>query len=66
MATLDGTWRKSTRSNNNGSCVEVRLHGAAIQVRDTKQNGTGPVLVVDPAAWHAFLATVKSGELDQG
>ncbi|MGH3287976.1 MAG: DUF397 domain-containing protein [Streptosporangiaceae bacterium] len=28
--------------------------GGAVAVRDTKQNGTGPVLRFSPAAWREF------------
>ena len=51
------TWRKSTRSNNNGgACVEVadNLPGV-IAVRDSK-DPTGPVLAFTPASWRAFVA----------
>jgi hypothetical protein len=53
-------WRKSTRSTGNGgSCVETATIGAAVAVRDTKDNGVGPVLRFPPRAWQAFTATLK-------
>ena len=33
-----------------------------IGVRDTKQNGQGPVLVFTPSEWQAFLGGVREGE----
>ena len=50
-------WRKSTRSQNEGACVELGNTGA---VRDSK-NPTGPVLTVD---LDGLLAAVKRGDLD--
>jgi hypothetical protein len=51
-------WFKSSRSTNNGNCVEVAFVGDAVATRDSK-NPTGPALVVTPTAWTAFLATVR-------
>ena len=64
MPALDGTWRKSTASNNDGACVEVRLAGGQVQVRDTKALGRGPILGFDPVEWSAFVAGVRDGEFD--
>lgn len=47
-------WRKSSRSDTGGSCVEVRNDLAAL--RDSK-NPDGPTLTVDVPA---FLATVRT------
>jgi Domain of unknown function (DUF397) len=54
-------WRKSTYSNSTGGCVEVATARRTVGVRDSKQNGTGPVLAFSAAAWQAFLAQVKAG-----
>lgn len=54
-------WRKSTYSSNGGaSCVEVGQATRLVAVRDTKQNGTGPVLRFSPAAWQKFADQVKA------
>ncbi|MGW4462440.1 DUF397 domain-containing protein [Micromonospora sp. NPDC004704] len=57
----DARWRKSSRSNDQGQCVEVadNLVGV-VGVRDSKDLA-GPVLVVEPAGWVAFVAGAKSG-----
>jgi len=49
----------------NGSCVEVsRLQADRIGVRDTKDSGTGPVLVFTGPEWAAFIAGAKEGQFD--
>lgn len=54
------TWRKSSWSTYNGNCVEVAEVGTAlIGVRDTKDNGSGPVLVFAGESWRRFLNAVK-------
>lgn len=61
---LNETWRKATRSNNNGACVEVRLDGGNVQVRDTKAQGQGYSLSFTPAEWDAFLDGARKGEFN--
>jgi Domain of unknown function (DUF397) len=56
-------WRKSTFSTTNG-CVEVAVEGDRIRVRDSKQQGRGPVLEFTAAEWEAFLGGVRGGEFD--
>nr|MDT0660078.1 DUF397 domain-containing protein [Micromonospora sp. DSM 115978] len=52
-------WRTSTRSGNQGNCVEVadNLPGRVL-VRDTKDRDGG-TLTFEPAAWQAFLTLAK-------
>jgi hypothetical protein len=57
-------WRKSTRSNNGGACVEVSETPDVVGVRDSKDPGAA-VLVFAPDRWRAFLAGVKGGEFDR-
>ncbi|MFI1194248.1 DUF397 domain-containing protein [Micromonospora sp. NPDC020750] len=64
MPDLTGAvWRKSNRSNNGGDCVEVadNLPGI-VGLRDSK-DPTGPLLVLQPRAWAAFVETVKGEAL---
>lgn len=58
MRMLGATWRKSTRSNVEGSCVEAPYVDGVAQVRDTKDR-SGPMLAFEPAAWTAFVECLK-------
>ncbi|SIR90435.1 DUF397 domain-containing protein [Micromonospora avicenniae] len=64
MPDLTGAvWRKSSRSNNGGECVEVADNLAGIVgLRDSKDS-TGPVLTFDSRAWAAFIHGVKTETL---
>ena len=54
-------WRKSTYSGNGGgSCLEAGHVTGAVLVRDTKDNGAGPVLRVTPAGWGRFTRAVRA------
>lgn len=53
------TWRKSTHSNNGGSCIQVATAAPGIiAVRDSK-NPDGPELAFTTRQWMAFTSTVK-------
>lgn len=56
-------WRTSSFSGaQGGNCVEVGQAGGVVLVRDTKDNGRGPVHRFTAARWRAFAAAVRDGE----
>lgn len=58
----DCHWRKSSFSGAQSECVEVAVAAPGmVPVRDSK-DVSGPVLRFRPAAWSAFVASVKAGE----
>jgi hypothetical protein len=56
-------WRKSTRSNHSGNCVEVAFPSGQVAVRDSK-NPAGQALVFSPASWSALVNGAKHGTFD--
>ena len=59
MEDIGRRWRKSSYSGNGGECVEVGQAQDVIAVRDTRQDGTGPMLRFSPTAWRRFADRVK-------
>jgi hypothetical protein len=57
----DVAWRRSTRSNGEGNCVEVARFGPEFAARDSK-DPEGPVILIGGRAWRDFLAAVKADE----
>lgn len=53
------TWTKSSYSQGNGACVEVKSPVvSALAVRDSKVP-EGPTLAFPTEAWNAFVASVR-------
>ncbi len=59
MMSAGPLWRKSTRSANEGNCVEVadNLAGVVL-VRDSKDR-LGPALTFGPESWRTFVAATR-------
>jgi len=59
-------WRKSSHSGDGNSCVEVAIRVSSasqargVGLRDTQQDGRGPVLELGRAVWAEFIARVKN------
>ncbi len=64
--TCGSAWFKSSRSSQANGCVEVAfLEADTIGLRDSKDNGQGPVLIFTPAEWDAFIGGVNDGEFNR-
>ncbi|MCM4078290.1 DUF397 domain-containing protein [Paractinoplanes hotanensis] len=57
------TWRKSTKSQQSGQCVELAKVDGAIGVRDSKEPN-GPILVFTVEEIAAFFDGAAHGEFD--
>jgi hypothetical protein len=57
-------WHKSTACTDGDSCVEVAYAGERIGIRDSKDDGEGPVLVLGGHQWRTFVARVRAGQYD--
>jgi hypothetical protein len=51
-------WRKSSRSSESNTCVEVAFAGSAAALRDSKHT-EGPILTFPATALTSLLATVR-------
>jgi Domain of unknown function (DUF397) len=56
-------WRKSSRSHDEGACVEVAEVAGLIVVRDSK-DPYGPRIAFDRGQWRVSAGRIVSGELD--
>ena len=54
-------WFKSSKSANNGQCVEVAFVDGQVAVRDSK-DPAGPALMFTVPEWNAFVGGVAAGE----
>jgi hypothetical protein len=50
------SWFKSSRSTNNGDCVECAVLPGHVAVRDSK-DPSGPALVFTAAQWSNFVTS---------
>lgn len=55
-------WRKSRASAEGTDCLEVRVAGSSVWIRDSRDK-TGPVLVVEYWRWREFVECVRGGQL---
>jgi Domain of unknown function (DUF397) len=57
---ISENWRKSSYSGGSGGqCVEVASAPGLIAIRDTKDQGAGPVLQITAEAWKSFTDGIK-------
>ncbi|MFJ6984998.1 MULTISPECIES: DUF397 domain-containing protein [unclassified Streptomyces] len=63
---MGAVWHRSSRSQNNGQCVEVAfLTGGRVALRDSKGGGVGAVLVFRYGGWDAFESSLVKGDFEE-
>jgi hypothetical protein len=55
---IGAEWKKSSFSGAGNDCVETRLVGSTVEIRDSF-DPAGTVLTFSTDAWRAFLDTMK-------
>jgi hypothetical protein len=60
MTELSSGWRKSSKSDTNGACVETATANGTVLVRDTTSRN-GETIEFTASAWSTFLGSVKRG-----
>lgn len=63
MTALGPEWRKSSRSDSNGNCVQLRERDSRVEMGDSK-DPTGPILGFSPETFADFIEDVKAGRFD--
>lgn len=58
MEVIDPRWRKSSRSDNGGNCVEAGNAPGAVLVRDTTDRDGG-TLAFTAEAWRVFANALR-------
>ena len=65
MTSEDTTpWVKARASDQGSNCIEQRRHDGMIEVRDTKDHGTGLVLRFTYTEYAAWLDGAAKGEFN--
>jgi Domain of unknown function (DUF397) len=61
---LDGSWRKSQRSNSQGACVEIaRIDAETIAMRNSR-DPQGPALIYRRETIAALIEGLREGDFD--
>lgn len=54
-------WRKSRASADQGACVEIKVQGSCVLVRDSR-NKNGAVLKIACGPWLELMRRIRKGE----
>ena len=55
-------WRRSRASADQGACVEIRVRGSSVQVRDSRDKNSS-ILEIPFTSWVELMQRIRKGEL---
>ena len=58
-------WRTSRASADQNACVEIKVQGSFVLVRDSR-NKDGTILRFAPGAWLELMQRIRKGDLGRG
>ena len=58
-------WRRSHASADQGACLEIRVRGSFVQVRDSR-NKNRTILEIPFDSWMELMRRIRKGELGRG
>ncbi|MGH3586544.1 MAG: DUF397 domain-containing protein [Pseudonocardia sp.] len=63
QALRHASWRKSSYSQGENTCVEIATAVGGVGIRDSKLADASPILTVSIDGWRDLITAIRDGEL---